>query len=108
MLLHNMKYFEVYISAENQEQADRILNSLLEKKLVTGGQFLKAPARFLWKGKIHDMAEYITITSFTTDLHKEAIIEDIRKTSVEEVPMVRFLPFDGNDKLLHWIDETLL
>ena len=102
-----MKYFEVYISAENQEQADRILNSLLEKKLVTGGQFLKAPARFLWKGKIHDMAEYITITSFTTDLHKEAIIEDIRKTSVEEVPMVWFVEFEGNEELIKWINSII-
>jgi len=26
-----MKYFQVQISAENKEQADKILNSLLEK-----------------------------------------------------------------------------
>jgi len=102
-----MQYFEVYISAENQEQADTILNSLLEKKLVTGGQFLKASARFWWKGKIHDMAEYITITSFTTEKQKEAIIEDVSKTSVEEVPMIRFIQFEGNSELSKWIDETL-
>ncbi|HEY1645918.1 MAG TPA: hypothetical protein VGF75_06135 [Candidatus Saccharimonadales bacterium] len=47
-------YYEVKISAENQQQADTILNSLLEKKLVTGGQFLVAPARFLWKGKVNN------------------------------------------------------
>lgn len=102
-----MKYFEVFISAENQEQADRILNSLLEKKLVTGGQFLQSPARFLWKGKIQDMLEYVTITSFTTEIHKGAIIEDVRKTSVEEVPMLRFIPFEGNEELVKWVDETL-
>lgn len=101
------KYFEVFISAENQEQADTILNSLLEKKLVTGGQFLKAPARFLWKGKIHNMAEYITITSFATEKQKEAIIEDVRKTSVEEVPMIQFIEFEGNTELVKWIDQTL-
>ena len=51
-----MRYFEVFISAENQEQADTILNSLLKKKLVTGGQFLQADGRFLWKGKINNMS----------------------------------------------------
>jgi hypothetical protein len=40
------QYYEVFISAENQEQADAIVNSLLEKKLATGGQFLTSPARF--------------------------------------------------------------
>jgi uncharacterized protein involved in tolerance to divalent cations len=100
-------YYEVKISAENQEQADTILNSLLEKKLVTGGQFIKAPARFLWKGKVADM-DYITITSYTTDKQKDAIIEDVRKTSMEDFPMITFLSPDCmNQELQNWIDETL-
>lgn len=102
-----MRYYEVFISAENQDQADVILNSLLEKKLVTGGQFLQAAARFLWKGKINNMPDYITITSFTTEMHKGAIIKDVSRTSVEEVPMLRFFEFTGNQELLKWINETL-
>src|SRR4051812_7052996 len=99
-------YFEVKISAENKVQADTILNSLLEKKLVTGGQFIIAPARFLWKGKIQDMQEYIIITSYTTDKHKEAVIEDVRNTSAEEVPMITFVaPDDLNQELREWIDR---
>lgn len=101
-------YYEVKISAENQAQADTILNSLLEKKLVTGGQFIATPARFLWKGNIQDMQEYVTITSYTTDKHKEAVIEDVRKTSAEEVPMITFVtPDELNQELRNWIDRTL-
>lgn len=100
-------YYEVKISAENQEQADTILNSLLEQRLVTGGQFINAPARFLWKGKVQDM-DYVTITSYTTDKHKNSVIEDVRKTSAEEVPMMTFvLPDDMNQELRDWIDQTL-
>ncbi len=102
------KYYQVYISAENKEQADTILNSLLKKKLVTGGQMIQAPARFLWKGKINDMAEYHTITSFTIERYKQAIVNDVKKTSVEEVPMVQFIEFEGNRELLKWIDETVI
>lgn len=102
-----MTYYEVKISAENQEQADIILGSLLEKRLVTGGQFIVAPARFLWKGEIENM-EYVTITSYTTGKHKEAIMEDVRKTSVEDFPMITFVaPYDLNQELRDWIDETL-
>lgn len=100
-------YYEVKISAENQKQADKILNSLLEKRLVTGGQFIHEPARFLWKGAVQDM-EYITITSFTTDRHKDAVIKDVRKTSEEEVPMITFVqPDDLNVDLRDWIDQEL-
>lgn len=100
-------YYEVKISAENQEQADTILNSLLEKKLVTGGQFLVAPARFLWKGKVENM-DYVTIMTYTTDKHKQAVMDDVRKTSVEDFPMMTFVALDDlNQELREWIDETL-
>ena len=99
-------YYEVFISAETTEQADTILNSLLEKRLATGGQFLNAPARFLWKGKVENMG-YITITSFTTGLHKQALIADVEQTTQEEFPMIRFIPIEANEKLCRWIDQTL-
>jgi uncharacterized protein involved in tolerance to divalent cations len=103
-----MKYYEVFISAENQKQADVILNSLLEKKLVTGGQFLQANARFFWKGEIKNMPGYVTITSFTTEKLKDVVIADVKSTSAEDFPMLRFFEFIGNEELLKWIDETLV
>ncbi len=100
------RYYEVFISAENQEQADIILNSLLEKKLATGGQFLASPARFVWKGEVEEML-YITITSFTTADKKDALIADVERTSAEEFPMIRFVVVEVNDKLAEWIQGTL-
>ncbi len=100
-----MNYFQVQISAENREQADKILNSLLDKKLVAGGLILDGPARFWWKGKITDM-NYYNISVFTIEKHKQAIIEDVKRTSVEEVPMIWFVEFEGNEELLKWINET--
>ena len=99
-------YLQVTISAENKEQADAILNSLLEKELVTGGQLINAQARFLWKGNIINM-DYYTIWAFTMEKHKQAIIDDVKKTSVEEVPMVWFTTIDGNIELLNWIKQTV-
>ena len=101
------KYLQVWISAETKKQADKTLNNLLNKKLVTGGQFIKAPARFLWKGKIVNM-NYYSITSFTIEKNKKAIISEVNKTSEEEVPMIQFVEFDGNRELLKWIEETLV
>ncbi|MBI2640999.1 divalent cation tolerance protein CutA [Candidatus Roizmanbacteria bacterium] len=58
------KYFQVFISAEDRKQADRILDSLLEKKLVAGGMLLSGPSKFWWKGKITNMS-YSNISTFT-------------------------------------------
>ncbi len=100
------KYLQVTISAENKEQADKIMNALLEKKLVTGGQIINTPARFLWKGEITEM-DYYTLNVFTLEKFKEEIISEVKKVSVEEVPMITFIPFDGNQELLKWIEKTL-
>ena len=99
-------YLQVFVSAEDKGQADKILNSLLEKKLVAGGLLLSGPSRFWWKGEIVNM-DYYNISTFTIEKHKQEIIEDVKKTSIEEVPMVWFTPFEGNQELLKWINESV-
>lgn len=101
-----MQIYEVFISAETREQADKILDSLISKKLATGGQFLESPAKFLWKGEVIEMS-YITITSFTTESKRQALIDDVEATSEEEVPMIRFVTVDVNEKLASWVQQTL-
>ena len=99
-------YLQVLISAENTKQADKILSSLLKKKLVIGGLMIKAPAKFWWKGKIIKM-DYCNISTFTILKHKKAIIGDVRKNSVEEVPMILFSPIEGNKEFCGWLLENL-
>lgn len=101
-----VKFYSVEISAESQDQADRILDALLAKRLVTGGQFIRTPARFLWKGDVVNM-DYLTVTSFTVEKHKNKIIEIAEEISEETVPMVRFTLMEGNQKLMDWIEETV-
>ena len=100
------KYLQVLISAASKEQADEILDSLLNKKLVAGGLILKGPAKFWWKGKIV-ASEYYNISSFTVDKHKETIIAAVKKVSIEEVPIITFTQFQGNKELIKWIEESV-
>lgn len=100
------KYLQVYVSSENRDQADAILASLLTKKLVAGGLILEGPSRFWWKGKIVDM-DYYNISAFTIRKHKQAVVEDVKKISVEETPMVWFISIEGNKQFLRWIDTSV-
>jgi uncharacterized protein involved in tolerance to divalent cations len=97
---------KVEVSAETQAQADDISHALLAARLVTGGQVLTSPSRFLWKGEVTEM-EYITLVSFTIPDHKDAIVETVERVSDEEVPMIAFIPFEPNSKLERWIRETV-
>lgn len=100
------RYLQVLISAESKVQADKILDSLLNKKLVAGGLILKGPSKFWWKGKIV-AKEYYNISTFTVDRHKETIISAVKKVSTEEVPIITFTQFEGNKEFLQWIDEAV-
>lgn len=101
-----MTYYQVLISAEDKEQATAILDALLAKKLILGGPILEGPAKFWWKGEIVEM-NYAYIVTYTTEKLKDAVIEEATKASEEEFPMLSFIPFEGNQKLIELIDQTL-
>jgi uncharacterized protein involved in tolerance to divalent cations len=100
------QYVKAEISAETEQQAGDILNSLLEKKLIAGSIITSAPSRFWWKDSIESM-DYYTLSAFTLAKHKEAIISVVKDMSVEEVPMIWFMNIDGNAELLTWIEASV-
>ena len=100
-------YLHVFVSAENEEQANRVRDALMEKKLIPGGQIMQGPAKFWWKGDMVEIKDYCYVFSYTRVDFKEALIEGMKKVTEEEVPMVSFMPFEGNDELIRWLEETL-
>jgi uncharacterized protein involved in tolerance to divalent cations len=101
-----MNYYQVLISAETKEQAEKILDALLERKLVIGGPILEAPAKFWWKGKIVAM-NYAYIMTYTLQRLEEEIIRTVEEVSDEEVPMVSLIPIETNAALRSLINETI-
>lgn len=101
-----MDCLQVFISAENRTQAEVILDALLKKKLILGGPILQGPAKFWWKGEIVEM-NYAYIFTYTLEKHKDAIVEEVKAVSVEEIPMISFIAFEGNEELVELIEQTL-
>ncbi len=99
-------YREAHISASDEDQANLILNTLLQEKLVTGGLLFIAPARFLWKEKLVDL-QYFNITAFTLEKHQKKITEVVKKITNEDLPTIWFTEIDGSDELLAWINDML-
>lgn len=102
-----MKYLQVLISAENEGQANKILDALLKKRLITGSPILKGPAKFWWKEKIVEM-NYCYLITFTKEKNRQNIIDEVKKVSVEEAPMITFVSIEGNEELLKYINEAVL
>lgn len=101
-----MQLYQVFISAEDKGQAETILHALLTKKLILGGPILEGPAKFWWKGEIVSMG-YCYILSYTTEGLKERVIEETKKVSKEEIPMLSFVRFEGNPDFSKLVRDTL-
>lgn len=100
-----MSYLQVFISAELRTQGLRILDHLLEKRLIFGGPVLNGPAKFLWKAEIveHD---YCYIVSYTRDDLRHDLIREAERVSVEEVCMISFIQFEANPALSRLLDDA--
>jgi hypothetical protein len=107
-----MQYYQVFISAEQTAQANRILDRLIARQLVFGGPVIGGPAKFLWNFKDSDVPEtmrehrlftleqdYNYIVTYTREDLKDELVEVAESASLEEVCMISFLPMEPNRSL---------
>lgn len=97
---------QVFISAPNKEQADKILDALLKKHLVAGGLITNGPSRYWWRGEIEE-AIYFNISTFSKKSYKQDIINVVKGISSDEAPMIWFVNIDGNTEFLEWIESGI-
>ncbi len=114
-----MQYYQVFISAEQTVQANRILDALIARQLVFGGPVVGGPAKFLWNFKDSDVPEsmrqpklftleqdYKYIITYTREDLKEELVEVAESASLEEVCMISFLPMEPNRSLRLLLDAS--
>jgi periplasmic divalent cation tolerance protein len=98
----------VYMTAENQEEADHISAALIQDNLaactniVTGMQSL-----FFWEGEVQKEKEVVLIAKTHVDCF-EALKAKVKSIHSYEVPCIVAMPMlYGNEDFLGWIsDET--
>lgn len=100
-----IEYYQVWFSAENEEQAKTILRTLTTQRLILGGTILHGPSHFWWKGKEVDM-DYCYVMGFTIGENRERIEREYAKVSKEEIPMATFIKMEGNEQFLKFILEN--
>jgi hypothetical protein len=114
-----MHYYQVFISAEQTNQAERILDALMARQLVSGGPIIGGPAKFLWNFKDSDVPadmrehkllvveqDYKYIVTYTREDLKAELIDVAEAASLEEVCMISFLAMEPNRALRALLDRT--
>lgn len=91
-----MDFSVVYVTAKDEEEARKIANHLLEKRLIACANMFPIKSLYWWKDAIESGNEVALIMK-THNRHKESIISEVKALHSYEMPCIEFLPIEDGD-----------
>lgn len=101
-------YIIIFITVSSIEEAEKIAQGLLGKKLVACVNIIdNLKSLFWWQGKI-DHAKEVLLVAKSKKTKFTSIIRLVKSLHSYEVPEIIAIPLvAGEKKYLRWIDESL-
>ena len=100
------KYIIVTTLCDKEEIANKITNTLLEKKLVAGSQVSKVHSKYWWDNTLEECDEYKLEFRTKSNLFSE-IENEIKNLHDYEVAEISYCEIvNANQEFLNWIDEN--
>ncbi len=89
------------------ENEKKIIDALLEEKLVACINSWSVNSAYIWKGKVEREKEKILFIKTKKERYKE-VEKKIKEVHSYEVPEIICLDIkEGNERYLEWIDEVV-
>ena len=99
------KYIIVTTLCDKEEIANKIINTLLEKRLVAGAQVSKVHSKYWWNNELEECDEYKlefrTKESLFTEIKNE--INKIHDYEIAEISYFEII--DSNVDCINWINK---
>lgn len=101
-------YCVILITVANKKEAQKIANSLVEKKLAACVNIVdKVNSIFFWQGKIDNAAELLLIVKSKKNLLPK-LFKEVKSLHSYTVPEIIALPIiSGYKPYLEWINESV-
>ena len=101
------KYIIVTTLCNKEALANKIIDILLEKKLVAGAQISKVHSKYWWNNKLEECDEY-KLEFRTKESLFGKIETEIKKIHNYEVAEISYIEIkDGSKAFLNWIDSNI-
>ena len=101
----NKEYCMITTTFDNKEEANRVMEALLEKRLVSCCQLSNITSSYHWKGKIEHQEEFLLQMKSKKSLYKEVEVEILKLHSYETPQIIMYDIKDGYQDYLDWIEE---
>lgn len=101
------KYVILITTTDKKEEAEKIANECLEKKLAACAQMFEINSQYWWNGKIEHSKEY-RIEFKTTKNKSRELKKFIKSIHSYQTPEILNIPVVGGDKnYLKWLKNSL-
>jgi periplasmic divalent cation tolerance protein len=102
------EYIQVVTTTETKEQAQRIAQVVVEKRLAACAQIVgPISSTYWWKGKIETAEEWLCLMKSANSLLAD-LERAIRENHPYEVPEIVAMPIaTGGESYLNWLSEEL-
>jgi len=101
-----MKYCLIYITARDEEEAEKIGRVLVEEKLAACVNIHPIKSIYRWEEDIAEESETAMFVKTKAEL-ADAIIKRVKQLHSYEVPCIVSLPIEeGHPDFLEWIDRS--
>ncbi len=98
-------YCLITCTFDNKEEADKVRDLLLEKKLIASGGITYMNSKRIWKGELEQTDEYYLQMLTQKECFNE--IKDLieKMHSYETCGILMYDILQGNSKILEWIEK---
>ena len=102
------KYIIVTTLCNKEEIANKIIDTLLEKKLIVGSQVIKVHSKYWWNNKLEECDEY-KLEFRTKETIFNEIENEIKQIHDYEVAEISYYEIKNASKeFFDWIDKNIL
>ncbi len=100
-------YIIVKTLCDKEEIANKIINRLLEKRLVAGSQVSKVHSKYWWNNELEESDEY-KLEFRTKESFFSKIEDEIKKIHNYETAEISYSEIkSASEEFLDWIDKNL-
>ncbi|MCX7846090.1 MAG: divalent-cation tolerance protein CutA [Dictyoglomaceae bacterium] len=98
----------VITTVKNEEEAERIINLLLDEKLIACGNIIsKVKSLFFWKNSKEEVEECILFLKTNEDKFP-ILIRKLKENHSYELPEIIAIPINLGDPLyIKWVEDSL-
>ncbi len=105
-MTYAMSFSLIYVTHAGEREADRMVEVLLEKKLIACGNIFPITSAYRWKGAVQHEGEWVSLLKTTPEMW-DPLVKAIEQLHPYELPCIIKWEVTANPAYENWIRECV-